>query len=274
MQYVDAGSARIPQLGFGTWELTGSTAHDSVQHALDAGYRHLDTAQAYDNEAQVGRALEHSGVKRNDVFLTTKVWTDNFARLKDSTRESLDKLKVDQVDLLLLHWPVFEEISMQETLDSLMQVHSDGLTRNIGISNFTTEQIQQAFDHTDGALAVNQVEYHPFLNQAPVLDKLHQLKMGLTAYSPLARGQVFDQPQLKAIGERHGKTAGQVTLRWLLDQPGVIAIPRSSNPDHIRSNFEVFDFDLSDKERNTITNLQSRDGRTIDPDGLAPDWDT
>jgi diketogulonate reductase-like aldo/keto reductase len=273
MQHINANGAKIPALGFGTFELEPAEAESMVAHALEVGYRHIDTAQAYNNEEAVGRGLKQSGVAREDIFLTTKVWTDQFADgdLQASVRESLSKLDTDYVDLLLLHWPN-PEISLKETLAALNDVREQGLARNIGISNFTTRLIDEAVSEVGAPLATNQVEYHPFISQKPVLDKLAEHDMALTAYCPLAQGRVFSEPTLERIGKAHGKNGGQVTLRWLIQHGNVIAIPRSSNKDHVANNFEIFDFELTEEEMREIAALHSEDGRIIDP-SFAPAWD-
>jgi|AntDeeMinimDraft_5_1070356.scaffolds.fasta_scaffold02626_2 diketogulonate reductase-like aldo/keto reductase len=273
MQHVNANGAQIPALGFGTFELEPSDAEAMVAHALETGYRHIDTAQAYNNEEAVGRGIAQSGIAREDIFLTTKVWIDHFTDgdLQTSVRNSLDKLGTDYVDLLLLHWPN-PDVSLKETLGALNDVREQGLARNIGISNFTTHLIDEAVDQAGAPLATNQVEYHPFLSQKPVLDKLAEHGMALTAYCPLAQGRVFSEPTLDRIGKAHGKNGGQVALRWLIQHGNVVAIPRSTQPEHVASNFEVFDFELTEEEMREIAQLHSEDGRIINP-SFAPDWD-
>ena len=274
MQHVNANGTELPALGFGTFELEPADAEAMVEHALDVGYRHIDTAQMYKNEEAVGRGIHNSGLAREDIFLTTKIWTDNYrdGDLQKSVEKSLERLGTDYVDLLLLHWPN-PAISLKETLGALNEVQERGLARNIGISNFTRELVEQAVEISGKPLVTNQVEYHPYLDQQPVLDKLAEHGMALTAYCPLARGEVFKDPTLERIGKAHGKNAGQVALRWLIQQDNVVAVPRSSNPDHVASNFEIFDFDLSEEEMREIAALHSQDGRMIDP-SFAPAWDT
>ncbi|WP_423821247.1 aldo/keto reductase [Salinisphaera sp. SPP-AMP-43] len=273
MHNVTANGATIPALGFGTFELDSEQAESMVEHALKVGYRHIDTAQAYNNEDAVGRGIKNSGVAREDIFLTTKVWTDRFTdgELQKSAQESLDRLGTDYVDLMLLHWPN-PDVSLKETLNALNEIQDKGLARNIGISNFTSRQIHEAAEISGHPLATNQVEYHPYLDQKPVLDALAEHDIALTAYCPLARGEVFKDPTLERIGKKHGKNAGQVTLRWLVQQDNVIALPRSSNPDHVASNFDIFDFELTEEDMSEISKLHSEDGRMINP-SFAPEWD-
>jgi diketogulonate reductase-like aldo/keto reductase len=273
MQHVNANGAKIPAIGFGTFELEPADAESMVAHALEVGYRHIDTAQMYKNEEAVGRGLKQSGLDREDIFLTTKVWTDQFADgdLQASVRESLNKLDTDYVDLLLLHWPN-PDISLKETLGALNEVREQGLARNIGISNFTTTLIEEAVGQSTAPLATNQVEFHPYISQQPVLDKLAEHGMALTAYCPLAQGRVFSEPTLERIGKAHGKNGGQVALRWLVQHGDVVVIPRSSKKEHVTNNFDIFDFELTEEEMREVEALHSEDGRIINP-SFAPDWD-
>lgn len=274
MHTVNANGASIPALGFGTWELAGSTAQRMVEAALAIGYRHLDTAQIYGNEAEVGAGFHASGLPRDSVFVTTKVWPDRFraGELQRSVEESLKKLRLDAVDLLLLHWPN-PEVPLAETIAALNEVAERGWSRHIGISNFTTAMIEEAVRLSARPLATNQVEYHPYLGQRKVYAACRRHGLALTAYCPLARGRVFQDPRLRNIAERHGKTAGQVALRWLVQQEGVIAIPRSSRPEHARANFALFDFALSEGEMAEIAALAEPGGRLVDVAGLSPRWD-
>lgn len=273
MHNVTANGATIPAIGFGTFELEPKDAETMVGHALKIGYRHIDTAQMYKNEEAVGRGIKNASVAREDIFLTTKVWTDRFADgdLQKSVAESLVRLDTDYLDLLLLHWPN-PDVPLKETLSALNEVQDKGLVRNIGISNFTAPLIREAAEFSAKPLATNQVEYHPYLDQKPVLDALSEHGISLTAYCPLGRGEVFKDPTLKRIGKTYGKNAGQVALRWLIQQDKVIALPRSANPDHVATNFDVFDFELSAEEMSEIHNLHTGDGRMISP-SFAPAWD-
>jgi 2,5-diketo-D-gluconate reductase B len=274
MQVVEANGASIPVLGFGTFRLEEREARRMVDTALGIGYRHIDTAQVYENEAGVGQAIEGSSVSREEVFLTTKVWVDSFDRksLPNSVDESLGKLRTEYVDLLLLHWPN-PEVPLAETLEALNRVREEGKTRHIGVSNFTTRLLAEAVELSEAPLAANQVEYHPFLDQSRLLAAVRQNGMALTAYSPLARGKVAQDRTLQEIGERHGKTPAQVALRWLIQQEGVNAIPKASSRERAASNFDIFDFELSEEEMETIGGLRSPDGRLTSPAGLAPEWD-
>lgn len=274
MRIITANGAEIPALGFGTFELHKSEVFEAVTAALDIGYRHIDTAQIYGNESEVGAAIAESGVPREEVFITTKVWPDNFGpgEFRPSVVASLERLRTDYVDLLLLHWPG-ENHPMASVLARLAELRMAGMADHIGVSNFTTLLLDEAVRHSSVRLVTNQVEYHPFLDQSEVLAAVREGGMALTAYSPLAQGKVFGNERLVEIGRRHGKTAGQVALRWLIQQPGVVAIPRSGDPDHIAENFDVFDFALSDDEMARVSGLTEANRRLIDPRGLAPAWD-
>lgn len=275
MKTVHANGAEIPALGFGTFEIHGSQAEEMVHHALEIGYRHIDTAQAYENEADVGRGIERSNVDREEFFLTTKILPQDFGRrdLPVAMERSLDQLGTDYVDLVLLHWPN-PQVPLAETMEALQEVREDGHARHVGVSNFTVALLNEALAHSDVPLVTDQVEYHPFLSQAPVLDVVRANGMSLTAYSPLAKGDVTKTDTLSRIGGAHGKTAAQVTLRWLIQQDQVVAIPKTANPERVETNFQIFDFELSDEEMQQIHDLARPDGRYVNPPGLAPEWDT
>ncbi len=274
MHSVSAAGVEIPALGFGTWKITGSDAARMVEAALKAGYRHIDTARIYNNEAEVGEGLRYGGVAREDYFLTTKIWIDDFkaADLQRAAEASLKRLGVDQVDLLLLHWPN-PNVPLAETIKALNAVKAQGLTRAIGVSNFTTALIEEAVALSDAPLATNQVEYHPYLSQTAVKAALDRNGMALTAYSPLAQGLLLDDPTLQSIGAAHGKTVSQIALRWLVQQPGVVAIPKTASAERAAQNLQIFDFALSQQEMGQITALARPDGRQADYAGLSPDWD-
>ena len=274
MYGVEAHGARIPVLGFGTWELRDGLAVRMVEAALGIGYRHIDTAQMYENEREVGTAIRTSGIDRREIFLTTKVWPDRFrdGDLQRSVEESLERLGLDAVDLLLLHWPN-PAVPLAETIAALNDTRARGLTRHIGVSNFPTGLMREALRLSEAPLVTNQVEYHPFLSQKRVLRACREAGMALTAYCPLARGRVFGHPVIERIAARHRKSPAQVALRWLVQQEGVVAIPRSSKPEHARANFEIWDFSLDGREMAEISALARSGGRIVDIAGLAPDWD-
>jgi len=267
---IRAGDASIPAIGFGTWQLTGRVCGDRVRDALVAGYRHIDTAQMYANEHEVGRGLRESGVDRGEVFLTTKLWIDNLARdaVLSSTDESLTRLQTDYLDLLLIHWPS-EDVPLAETLGAMRELQEAGRVRHLGVSNFPPSWLERALGETP--LVCDQVECHPLLGQERLLASVRRHGLALVAYSPLAHGDAVDEKALAEIGERHGKSPAQVALRWLVQQEGVAAIPKASRPGHLRENLDVFDFELSPAEMERIAGL-ARGQRVVDPE-LAPDWE-
>ncbi|WP_376692842.1 aldo/keto reductase [Wenzhouxiangella sp. EGI_FJ10409] len=272
---IAANGVNMPALGIGTFELEEATVADILPHALELGYRHIDTAQIYRNEAAVGRAIKRVGVRREDLFITTKVWVDQYepkAFLR-SVQGSLKRLQTDYVDLLLLHWPVFGGNGMNPTLDALMRARRDGLTRHIGLSNFTIDQTEQAVAFCgEGQLATNQVEYHVYLGQDRLRRVLARHNLILTAYMPLAKARTVNDPVLWDIGEQYGKTAAQVALRWLVEQDRVAAIPATSNPHHAATNFDIFDFQLTVEDQERIAGLDKK-RRICKPEGLSPEWD-
>jgi 2,5-diketo-D-gluconate reductase B len=272
MQFVEANGARIPAIGLGTWELRGRTCARLVEQALRLGYRHIDTAQVYENESEVGEGLRASGVNRDDVFVTTKVWTTHFAPndLERSARESLARLRLTEVDLLLLHWPN-PRIPLQETLGALAHVKKLGMSRHIGVSNFTVALIEEAVAASPEPLVCDQVEYHPYLDQTKVRQACAENGMALVAYSPVAKGRIKNDKALARIGENYRKTAAQVCLRWLVQQ-NVAAIPRTSKIERLSENIEIFDFELSGEEMRQISAMGSAKARLTDF-GFAPKWD-
>lgn len=271
---VKANGADIPALGFGTFRMPGNEVLDTVPQALRLGFRHVDTAQIYGNEAEVGTALQQSGVARSDIFLTTKVWVDKYARgsFAASVEESLKKLKTDYVDLLLLHWPG-SPVPLAEQVEGLNAVRDAGKVRHIGISNFNTSQMNEAARLSKAPLVTNQVEYHPYLDQTKVLDDARRLGMSITAYYAMANGKVPKDPLLQDIASRHNKTAAQVVLRWLIQQQGVVTLSKTSTASRLQENFDVFDFNLTEGEMKAIHGLARPDGRIVNPEGLAPVWD-
>jgi 2,5-diketo-D-gluconate reductase B len=260
---VEAKGARIPVIGLGTWDLRGRVCARVVEQALRLGYRHVDTAEMYDNEREVGEGLRASGVKRNDVFVTTKIWPSHFAprELERAARDCLVRLRVSEVDLLLLHWPN-PQIPLAETLGALCKVKRDGLARHIGISNFTVALVDEALRLSSEPLACNQFECHPFLDQSKLIAACRQRGMAIVAYSPIAKGKVRDSEILSRIGAAHKKTAAQVCLRFLVQQ-NIVVIPRTSKVERLQENAAIFDFELSAAELADISTLARRDGRLV-----------
>ena len=272
MLYVEANGAKIPAIGLGTWELRGRTCARLVEQALRLGYRHIDTAQVYENEREVGEGLRAARVRREDVFITTKVWTTHFApnELERSAKESLSKLRLSEVDLLLLHWPN-PHVPLAETLGGLAHVKKLGMARHIGVSNFTVALIDEAVAACPEPLVCDQVEYHPYLEQTRVREACARHGMALVAYSPVAKGKVKNDATLLRIGRAHGKSPAQICLRWLVQQ-NVSAIPRTSRIERLSENIDIFDFDLSEDEMGQIYAMASARGRLTDF-GFAPKWD-
>lgn len=264
----------IPLIGLGTWELRGRTCARMVEQALRLGYRHIDTAELYDNEHEVGEGLRAAGVKRDAVFITTKVWPSHFAPrdLERSAQQSLTRLRLPYVDLLLLHWPN-PQIPLRDTLGALCTVKREGLTRQIGVSNFTVALIEEAVKLADEPLVCNQIEVHPFIDQSKVIAACRRHGMTIVAYSPVARGGVSRHKVLARIGKAHGKTAAQVSLRFLVQQ-GIVVIPRTSRLERLSENLAIFDFELSESEMAEIARFARRDGRIVDyAYSGSPQWD-
>ena len=266
----------IPLLGFGTWMLTPEDARRMVAEALRIGYRHIDTAWIYHNESAVGDgirdAIEAGHVARDDIWLTTKIWVAHFDRdgLLKQARESAASLGFTP-DLLLLHWPKTEP-SLEETIGALNEAKEQGLTRTIGLSNFPSAEWRRAQSLSKATLVTNQVEYHPYLKLSKLKAAAKELGSSITAWSPLAQGAVADDATLIEIGKAHGKTPGQVTLRWLIQQH-IIAIPRTAKESRAAENFDIFDFQLSSEEMDRIHALARPDGRLGDWLDKAFQWD-
>ncbi len=274
MHSVNANGAQIPALGLGTWTLSGDDCAELVLRALSVGYRHIDTAAAYGNEKDVGVGLRASDVARDDVFVTTKVWWTDIAPgdLERSTEASLKHLGLDQVDLLLIHWPN-PKIPLAGSIKALNAMKRTGLARHIGVSNFPTALLSQAIALSDEPLVANQVENHPYLDQRKVYRLCRDNGMALVSYCPLYRGgDLFSENAIRDAAARHGKTSGQIVLRWHVQQEGVVAIPRTTKIARLSENIAIFDFALSDEEMAAISALTGRNARLCDF-GFSPEWD-
>ncbi|MBZ0162380.1 MAG: aldo/keto reductase [Notoacmeibacter sp.] len=274
MNSVAANGAAIPAIGLGTWTLKGEHCAGLVEHALKAGYGHVDTAAAYENEQAVGEGLRASGRDRDSYFLTTKVWWTDIGEgaLQRSAEASLKRLGVDHLDLLLIHWPN-PAIPLAESISALNAVQRAGLTRHIGVSNFPTALLSQAIRLSEAPLACNQVEYHPYLDQSKLYHALRDAGMAMTAYCPLHRGGgLLGEPSVKAAAAAHGKTPAQIVIRWHVQQEGVVCIPRTSRIERLAENIDVFDFELDAAEMAAITALR-RPGSRICDFGFSPQWD-
>jgi 2,5-diketo-D-gluconate reductase B len=271
---VEAHGARIPLIGLGTWDLRGRTCTRILEQALRLGYRHVDTAELYDNEREVGEGLRASSVARADVFITTKIWPSHFApgELERAAADSLERLKLAQVDLLLLHWPN-PQVPLRATLGALCKVKRAGLARHIGVSNFTVALVEEAVKLADEPLVCNQIEVHPFIDQSKVIAACRRHGMAVVAYSPIARGGVQRDKVLTRIAAAHGKTAVQISLRFLV-QRGIVVIPRTSRVERLKENLAIFDFELSGTEMAEIARLAHRGGRIVDyAYSGSPRWD-
>ena len=271
-QVVEAHGARIPQIGLGTMTLKEDVCVQAVKTALQIGYRHLDTAEFYGNEVENGEGLRASGVKREEVFICTKVrqgdlMPDDFARVID---QSLPRLKLPYVDLLLIHWNN-PDIPFKLSIGALCKAKKDGKTKHVGVANFTTGMLDEAWGVTSEPLVCNQIEVHPFINQDKVLAACKKHGMAVVAYVPIARGKVPGADALERIGKTHGKSAAQVSLRYLV-QLGCCPIPRTANPAHLKENLDVFDFNLSDAEMVELKKLNATNMRVVNPPH-APKWD-
>ncbi len=261
---IEASGAKIPLVGLGTWELRGRSCARVVEQALRLGYRHIDTAEMYDNERDVGDGIRASGIKRNELFVTTKIWPSHFASraLERATLDCLARLRLSEVDLLVLHWPN-PQIALSETIPALCKLKTDGLARHVGISNFTVALLEEAVAIATEPLVCDQVECHPYLDQSKVIAACRAHGMAVVAYSPIARGNAKNDQVLARIGAAHEKTAAQISLRYLVQQ-NIVVIPRTSKLERLTENAALFDFALSDEEMAEIAALAKPGGRLVD----------
>lgn len=265
----------VPAFGLGTFRLKGQTVINSVKDGLSLGYRAVDTAQTYENEAEVGQAIAESGIDRKDLFITTKIWVDNFSKDKliPSLQESLKKLRTDYVDMTLIHWPSRNnEVALEEYMNALMEAKKQGLTKQIGVSNFTIELMQLAIDVVGpNEIGTNQIELHPYLQNRKVVAFAQKNDIQITSYMTLGYGKVLKDPVIKAIAEQHNATPAQVALAWAL-QLGYAVIPSSTNKEHLKSNLDAQKLKLSEQDMEKIAGLD-RNERMIDPEDIRPEWD-
>jgi len=254
MEYVTRSGAEVPKIGIGTWQMDTQTAYDAVSTALELGYRHVDTAQLYENEAGVGGAIEDAAVDREELFLTTKVNPNHRTvdAMVDSVRGSLDRLNVDKVDLLLIHWP-HPLADVETVMEGLNEAVWEGLSRHIGVSNYDKKKLREAREHSEAPVFTNQVLFHPWWPQRDLLGYCQDHDVILTGYSPLANGGAIGDGVLDEIGERYGKTGPQVALRWATQHDKVMTIPMSTSRGHMRENIDIFDFLLTRAEHDRIT---------------------
>jgi diketogulonate reductase-like aldo/keto reductase len=272
---IKANGASIPQVGFGTMRQKGDAGAQAVKDAIDLGYRHIDTADMYGNEEDVGRGIEASGAKRDDLFVVTKVWTTNLnnGALQRSAEQSLKRLGLNQVDLLLIHWPN-PAVPMKESIGALCDTRKRGLTKHIGVSNFTTSMIEEAVELSTEPLVCNQFEYHPHLDQSKVMGVTRKHGLAFVAYCPIGRGDVggvMSEPVVQEIARAKGRTPAQVALRWSIQQ-GNVVIPGSGKKERLKENLSVFDFTLTPDEMKKLSSLARPNGRVVNPPH-APKWD-
>ena len=271
-QNLQAGGISLPRLGLGTFRMQGDTCRTAVESALGLGYRHLDTAEMYGNEEPIGAAIAASGVARKDLHVTTKVWNENLApdAIRRAFDASLKKLRLDHVDLYLVHWPA-PRMNLPAMFEALMKLKEAGRTRAIGVANFNIALLKTVVEDIGAPIACNQVEYHVMLDQTRLRQFLNEKSIPLVAYCPLAQGRVASDPTLAAIGRKHDATAAQVALKWLLDQDGVAAIPKASRAESQQANLDALKVQLDDADRKAIAALPN-DRRCVNP-GFAPVWD-
>lgn len=263
----------LPAIGLGTWPMTGSECTQAVRQALELGYRHIDTATAYDNEAAVGQALRESDVPREQIHLTTKVWWDRLTpkAMRQSLEDSLRALGTEQVDLFHIHWPS-QDWDLARSIETLVALRDEGKARSIGVANFPLGLLRQVVETLGAPLSAIQVEYHVLLGQQPLLDYARRHDLLLTAYTPLARGQAAAQPVIQAIARKHGVLPSQVALKWLLDQDGVAVIPKAGSRENQLANLAASNVQLDDEDRAAIAGLPKVQ-RVVSP-AFAPDWDS
>jgi 2,5-diketo-D-gluconate reductase B len=272
MDMITTRGLRMPKLGLGTWRLKDEAAREAVERALSLGYRHIDTAEMYGNETEVGAAIAGARLPRDDIHLTTKVWWEHLTPdgITAALEASLKRLQTDHVDLYLIHWPS-PDMDLPAALMTLVRLQEQGLTRAIGVSNFPVALLKRAVEEIGAPIAVNQVEYHVLLGQGPVLDYARAHDVAVTAYCPIAQGKLADHEELGVIARKHGVTPPQVALKWLLDQPGVAAIPKAARRESQIANLEAMKLELDDSDRAAIAMLPKTQ-RMVNP-GFAPVWD-
>jgi 2,5-diketo-D-gluconate reductase B len=272
MESLQTQGISLPGLGLGTFRLQGDACRAAVESALGLGYRHIDTAEMYGNEEAIGPAIAASGVARKDLHVTTKVWNENLApdAIRKAFDTSLKKLKLDHVDLYLVHWPS-PDMKLPAVLETLMKLKQEGRTRAIGVANFNIALLKQAVEEIKAPIACNQIEYHVLLDQTPIRKYMTAKSIPLVAYCPLAQGRAASNEALIAIGKKHNVSAAQVALKWLLDQDGVAAIPKASRAESQKANLGALNVKLDDDDRKTIAALP-KDQRFVKP-GFSPVWD-
>jgi 2,5-diketo-D-gluconate reductase B len=272
MEYLQTQGIRLPRLGLGTFRMQGDVCRAAVESALALGYRHIDTAEMYGNEEAIGAAIAASSVARGDLHVTTKVWNENLApdAMRRAFDTSLKKLRLDQIDLYLVHWPA-PVMNLPAMFETLMKLKQEGRTRAIGVANFNIALLKTVVEQIKAPIACNQVEYHVMLDQTPLRKYMSAKSISLVAYCPLAQGRAASDPTLMAIGRKHGATAAQVALKWLLDQDDVAAIPKASRSESQKSNLDALHVGLDEEDLQAIAGLP-KDKRFVNP-GFSPAWD-
>ena len=272
MQFKNIQGIDVPEIGLGTYKLIGKAGEQIIKAALNMGYRHIDTAQDYKNEREVGNAIKQSHVKRDELFVTTKVDRNNLEpeKLLKTSEQSLLDLDLEYVDLLLIHWPN-DEVDIEKTIEAMLSFRDQGKALNIGVSNFNLKLLKEVNEELAAPIFCNQVEYHPLLGQFDLLDYASENDLMVTAYSPLGQGAIIDNPLLTALGEKYGKSSAQIALRWLVEQEQVVTIPKASTIEHLEANIDIYDFSLEDEDFYAIDDLD-KTHRIINPD-FAPEWD-
>ncbi|HEX6982736.1 MAG TPA: aldo/keto reductase [Balneolaceae bacterium] len=271
MQFKNIQGTDVPEIGLGTHRLHNRECSDTVRAALEIGYRHIDTAQMYKNERAIGSAIGISNVPREDIFLTTKIWHTNLAAddVLKSTETSLRNLDTPYVDLLMIHWPN-DQYDLRATIESMLVLRDQGKAMNIGVSNFPLPLLKKVNDEIRAPIFCEQVEFHPFIDQLDLLDYAIENDILITAYSPLAQGKVTKNKTIREIAEKYDKSPAQIALRWLIEQENVVAIPKASSEEHLKDNFEIFDFFLDDEDFDRIDQLE-KGTRLVNP-SFAPNW--
>src|SRR5664279_5744631 len=272
MEHLQTQGISLPRLGLGTFRMQGDACRTAVESALGLGYRHIDTAEMYGNEEAIGAAIAAAGLPRRDLHVTTKVWNENLApdAIRRAFDASLNKLRLDQIDLYLVHWPA-KNMNLPAMFETLLKLREEGRTRAIGVANFNLALLKTVVEEIKAPIACNQIEYHVMLDQTPVRRYLASKSIPLVAYCPLAQGKVASDPTLLTIGRKHGASAAQVALKWLLDQDGVAAIPKASRAESQRANLDALNVGLDDEDMKAIAGLP-KNKRCVNP-GFAPDWD-
>jgi 2,5-diketo-D-gluconate reductase B len=272
MDQLQTQGISLPQLGLGTFRMQGDACRAAVESALSLGYRHIDSAEMYGNEEAIGAAIAASRMARGELHVTTKVWHENLApdAIRRSFEASLKKLRLDHVDLYLVHWPA-KNMNLPAMFETLLKLKAEGRTRAIGVANFNIALLKKVVEEIKAPIACNQVEYHVMLDQTRLREYLSENSIPLVAYCPLAQGRAASDPTLTAIGRKHGASAAQVALKWLLDQDGVAAIPKASRAESQKANLDALKVELDDEDRKAIAALP-KDRRCVNP-GFAPAWD-